>query len=163
MGWSRAWLAALRARLGQGKNLEVDMTHLLFNLTYDSLLNMGPPAGFQIDGNFGGCAAIAESLLSSSNGVIQILPALMPSSKRGSFNGFVIKGGFVVDAEWKDGALTMASITSMLGNALNVTIGTGQTISEATTGSKSSGKGSKFFSKKLKSGETVHLLGGNSG
>ncbi|KAM0418908.1 hypothetical protein ACHAPT_012173 [Fusarium lateritium] len=160
MGWSRAWLAALRARLGQSKNLEADMTHLLFNLTYDSLLNMGPPAGFQIDGNFGGCAAIAESVLSSSNGLIQILPALMPSSKQGAFKGFVAKGGFVVDAEWKDGALTKASITSMLGNALNVTVGTGQAIREE---SQSSGKGSKFFSKKLKAGETVKLVGVDSG
>ncbi|KAM6540371.1 hypothetical protein FALCPG4_002089 [Fusarium falciforme] len=162
MGWSRAWLAALRARLGQGKGLEVDVTHLLFNLTYDSLLNMGPPAGFQIDGNFGGCAAITESLLSSSNGVIVILPALMPSSKQGAFKGFVAKGGFVVGAEWKDGALTKASITSILGNALNVTVGTGQTISEATMGSESSGKGSIFFSRKLKAGETVNLVGGDS-
>jgi alpha-L-fucosidase 2 len=138
------------------------MTHLLLNLTYDSLLNMGPPAAFQIDGNFGGSAAIAESLLSSSNGVIQILPALMPSSKQGAFKGFVAKGGFVVDAEWKDGALTKASIMSILGNALNVTVGTGQTISEATVGGESSGKGSIFFSKKLKTGETVNLVGGDS-
>ncbi|RSL65113.1 hypothetical protein CEP51_013031 [Fusarium floridanum] len=162
MGWSRAWLAALRARLGQGENLEVDMTHLLFNLTYDSFLNKGPPAGFQIDGNFGGCAAIAESLLSTSNGVIQILPALMPSSKQGMFKGFVAKGGFVVNTEWKDGALTKASIKSMLGNALNVTVGTGQTISEVASGGQSSGKGNKFFSKKLKAGETVNLVGGDS-
>ncbi|KAJ3540549.1 hypothetical protein NM208_g5022 [Fusarium decemcellulare] len=158
IGWSRAWLVALRARLHQGKQAQTDLIHLLYNLTYDSLLDAGPPAGFQIDGNLGGCAGIAESVLSSHNGLIQLLPALMPSAEQGSFNGFVARGGFVIDAAWKGGALTKASITSKLGNALNVTIGTGQTISDARA---KEGKGSRFFSKKLKAGETVELVGGD--
>lgn len=57
MRWPLTWLAALRAWLGQGKSLEVDMTHLLFNLIYESLLNIRPAARFQIDSNFGDCAA----------------------------------------------------------------------------------------------------------
>ncbi|KAF4963121.1 hypothetical protein FSARC_8834 [Fusarium sarcochroum] len=162
IGWSRAWLTALRARLHQGKELQSDLTYLLYNLTYDSLLDMGPPAGFQMDGNLGGCAAIAESVLSSHSGLIQLLPALMPSSKEGKFEGFVARGGFVVDAEWKDGGLTSTTITSKLGNALNVTVGTGQILSEVDGKGKSIGKGGDFFSRKLKVGEKVILRGGKS-
>ncbi|KAM5349606.1 hypothetical protein ACJ41O_006111 [Fusarium nematophilum] len=157
MGWATAWLAALRARLGQGDHVESDMTNLLFNLTHNSLLDGGPPAGFQIDGNFGGCAAIAESLLQSHNGVLRILPALMPSSKSGSFKGLVARGGFVVDAKWEDGAFVQASITSKLGNPLNVTVGTGEFIREDRDNGRSTGEGKPFFSRKLGAGETVVL------
>ncbi|KAM0549531.1 hypothetical protein ACHAPJ_009347 [Fusarium lateritium] len=162
IGWSRAWLTAIRARLHQGKEVESDLNYLLYNLTYDSLLDMGPPAGFQMDGNLGGCAAVAESVLSSHNGLIELLPALMPSSEEGKFEGFVARGGFVVDAEWKGGALTSATITSKLGNAFNVTTGTGQLLSEFDKNGKSVGKEKQFFSRKLKIGEKVILRGSKS-
>ncbi|KAH8891237.1 hypothetical protein GQ53DRAFT_866038 [Thozetella sp. PMI_491] len=126
VGWSRAWMAVLNARLLRGKSVESDINVLLYNLTYNSLLDSGPPAGFQIDGNFGGCAAIAESLLQSHNGVVRILPALMPSAKSGSFKGLVARGGFVVDAAWENGVFTSATILSRLGGNINITIGTGQ-------------------------------------
>lgn len=86
---------SLHARLYDGRGVENDLFYLLSNLTYNSLLDSGPPAGFQIDGNFGGCAAIAEALLQSHNGVVTALPALLPSASTGSFSGLVARGGFV--------------------------------------------------------------------
>lgn len=133
MGWSRAWVMSLHARLYDGESVEKDINALLYNLTYNSLLDAGPPAGFQIDGNLGGTAGIAEAVLQSHNGVVNILPALPPSSESGSFSGLVARGGFVVDAAWENGLLVNATIESRLGNSLNVTIGTGQIISTTET------------------------------
>lgn len=127
-GWSRAWTAALHARLYDGLGVENDLKFLLVNLTYDALLDTGPPSGWQIDGNFGGTAGIAESLLQSHNGVVYILPALMPSSKDGSFKGLVARGGFIVDAEWRDGRVTSVEVESLRGSPLKVRLGTGQNI-----------------------------------
>lgn len=127
-GWSRAWTGSLHARLYDGLGVEDDIRFLLFNLTYDALLDTGPPAGWQIDGNFGGTAAIAESLLQSHNGVVCVLPALMPSSNDGFFKGLVARGGFVIDAEWREGRVTNIAIESLLGSPLKLRVGTGQRI-----------------------------------
>jgi len=132
MGWSRAWTTALHARVRAGGKVETDITALLANLTHDSLLDAGPPASFQIDGNFGGTAAIAESLLQSHEfqdddsgagaiGLIRVLPALIPSSNRGQFKGLVARGGFVVDAEWEGGKVTKVTIEARVGGKVAVT------------------------------------------
>ncbi|ERS98763.1 hypothetical protein HMPREF1624_05551 [Sporothrix schenckii ATCC 58251] len=129
IGWSRAWIMSLHARLHDGRGAENDLFYLLSNLTYNSLLDSGPPAGFQIDGNFGGCAAIAETLLQSHNGVVKVLPALLPSALNGSFSGLVARGGFVVNATWANGLVSHVAVLSRLGNLLNLTLGTGQSLS----------------------------------
>jgi alpha-L-fucosidase 2 len=118
----------LHARLFDGQSVETDIATLLYNLTYDGLLDSNPPAGFQIDGNFGVCAGIAESLLQSHNDLVNILPALIPSSSSGSFTGLAARGGFVVGASWSNSELVNVTILSRLGNSLNVTVGTGQSI-----------------------------------
>jgi alpha-L-fucosidase 2 len=122
---------SLHARLYDGRGVENDLSYLLSNLTYNSLLDSGPPAGFQIDGNFGGCAAIAEALLQSHNGVVTVLPALLPSASTGSFSGLVARGGFVVNATWANGFVSHLAVLSRLGNPLNLTLGTGQLLSLA--------------------------------
>ena len=142
---------ALHARLFDGQSVQTDVTTLLYNLTYNSLLDSGPPAGFQIDGNFGGCAGIAESLLQSQNNLVRILPALMPSSKSGSFSGLVARGGFVVDASWSNGKVVNATILSRLGNLLNVTLGTGQSIT--MNGAKATNSSVKWISIKTTAGK----------
>ena len=109
------------------------MKHLLVNLTHDSLLDTGPPAGWQIDGNFGGTAAIAEGLLQSRGGVVHVLLALMPSSKKGSFTGLRARGGFVVDAEWEDGRVISVEVHSLLGNPLKLRVGNGQSLVRSDT------------------------------
>jgi len=111
-GWSCAWLINLFARLYDGKGTR-DMIHkLLANSTKDNLLDSHPP--FQIDGNFGATAAMAEMLLQSHAGSIDLLPALPtgPAYKNGSFCGLRARGDVTVDATWKAGRVTKVTLLS---------------------------------------------------
>ena len=111
-GWSCAWLLNLFARLGDGKG-DLAMLHKLFsNSTKDNLFDSHPP--FQIDGNFGASAAMAEMLLQSHTDTVVLLPALPADAayQNGSFEGLRARGGLTLSACWKDGKVTIVTITA---------------------------------------------------
>ncbi len=102
-GWSRAWLINLFARLKDGKNTYEHLRLLLSKSTLTNLFDIHPP--FQIDGNFGGAAGIAESLLQSHEGYISILPAAK-EGLTGSFTNLKARGNIEVSATFIKGKVT---------------------------------------------------------
>lgn len=108
-GWSRAWIINMLARLGKGDEALDNIKTLINKQTLPNLFDDHPP--FQIDGNFGCCAGIAEMLVGSVNGEIKLLPALPKEWKRGKVEGLLLRGGKMLKSlEWEDGKVTKCEI-----------------------------------------------------
>lgn len=103
VGWSSAWMINFYARLLNGNQAGEQVQQLLRHSTLNSLLNTIPP--FQIDGNFGGAAGIAEMLVQSQNKEIHLLPALPDAWQVGAITGIRARGGYEVDMSWAGGKL----------------------------------------------------------
>ncbi len=139
-GWSYAWRMPLWARVGDGDYALRQFDQLVAKRTQPNLLDLCGP--FQIDGNFGAAAGVAEMLLQSQQfvdgkPVIELLPALPKAWATGSVAGLRARGGFTVDLAWEQGTLTRAVVHTQLGRpfqlryagqTLDVTLPAGRTV-----------------------------------
>jgi len=117
-GWSRAWIVSFYARLLEGETAYRNLLALLRKSTLTNLFDTHPP--FQIDGNFGGAAGIAEMLVQSHRGFIQVLPALPAAWADGRFRGLCARGGFELDAAWSGGRVVELRVRSKAGGRLRL-------------------------------------------
>lgn len=119
--WTWPWRCALWARLGEGERAGIMVTGLLKYNTLPNLFCTHPP--FQMDGNFGISAAMAEMLIQSHAGEIDLLPAIPQRwAAWGSFSGLCARGGYVVDCEWKSGEITSFRVYSKTKNPVKVRV-----------------------------------------
>jgi alpha-L-fucosidase 2 len=141
-GWSLAWKINLWARFLDGDHA-FKMIQMLLNPalaenrrssggTYPNLFDAHPP--FQIDGNFGGAAGIAEMLMQSHQGYIHLLPALPEQWPEGRINGLRARGGFEINMKWKNGEIIDLQIKSIAGNILRIKYGEKYMVMETMAG-----------------------------
>src|SRR3546814_452136 len=169
MGWSKAWKQGIWARLLKGEKAFDELGSLLHLITASTEgiqpggtfpnLFCGPP--FQIDGNVGATAGIAEMLVQSHAGEIHLLPGLPEAWRNGKVSGLKVRGGFEVDMEWQDGRLTHATIYAKLGGSCRVRVANEvRLLGEVETRQATGNNPNKLFSY-VDAGNTIDGSGGD--
>ncbi len=133
-GWSRAWVACLYARLGEGNKAMEQVKGLIVDFATPSLLDLHPPRVFQIDGNFGGTAAVLEMLLQSYHEELHLLPSLPACWPEGRVTGLRARGGYDVNIEWEKGRLAKAEIIPLRSRECTLLVGKAQFIVKNAAG-----------------------------
>ena len=127
-GWARAYKLNLWARTRDGNRAYSIFSGLLSDCTFVNLFDFHPP--FQLDGNFGGSAGVAEMLLQSHEGYVYPLAALPDAWQEGCFEGLCARNGFVLDAQWSEKKLTRLTVKSTLGGELKIKCGASSVTSD---------------------------------
>jgi len=138
-GWSRAWIINCWARLEDGDAAYQSVLALLRTETRGNLFDvcgLKANAPFQIDGNLGGAAGLAEMLLQSHGGVVRLLPALPKAWAAGSFRGLRARGGLEVDCAWSGGRATSATLRTGLDGTVKLAVPQGQKVARVTMAGK---------------------------
>ncbi|WP_199621225.1 glycoside hydrolase family 95 protein [Paenibacillus alkalitolerans] len=144
-GWSRAWIINFWARLEDGERAYENVMALLAKSTLPNMFDNHPP--FQIDGNFGGTAGIAEMLLQSHAGELHLLPALPKAWNKGAATGLRARGGFTVSIEWSEGRLKEAVITPDFDGVCRIRIAEPQRLSDSGWTQAEPGVWERYMSK----------------
>lgn len=123
-GWSRAWMINFYARLMNGNECNRHINALLKTLVSPNLFDLHPPYTFQIDGNLGATAGVAEMLIQShEENIIRLLPALPDVWKNGYIHGVKARGAYLIDMNWKEGVLQKVRIKAEKGGTPKIIYG----------------------------------------